>query len=411
MATNAAKAEIAGAMAAFRQGAAADARARLERLVAQSPRDPHALHALAQLDLAQGRPGAAVTLLARAAEADPAAPPLWLALARAQLAAGAGPAAEIASLDRAIALDPYLLPALLHKAQAEERRGARAAAVRLYRALARTTPSEEGLPPELRAALAHGRALIAEDDAARGAVLDGAVAAIDVPSRARAYVDAIAGRRRIYWPEPTGELFPFLPACEYFDRALFPWFAELEAATSAIRAEFLALKAGDRRFDPYVQFAPGVPVNQWAALNHSADWGAFFLWKDGARLDANCDLCPQTAAVMERLPLIDISGRGPTVMFSLLEPHTRIPAHTGTTNVRTTVHLPLVVPPGCGFRVGGETREWQEGVAWGFDDTIEHEAWNDSAAPRAILIIDAWNPYLTDAEKVVIRATTAALAG
>ena len=90
-------------------------------------------------------------------------------------------------------------------------------------------------------------------------------------------------------------------------------------------------------------------------------------------------------------------------MFSILKPRTRIPPHTGTSNTRVTVHLPLIVPPGCRFRVGADTREWREGEAWAFDDTIEHEAWNDSDQPRAILIIDAWNPLLTEAEREVVR--------
>ena len=97
-------------------------------------------------------------------------------------------------------------------------------------------------------------------------------------------------------------------------------------------------------------------------------------------------------------------------MFSILKPGAVIPPHTGVTNIRAVVHLPLVVPPGCGFRVGAETREWREGVAWAFDDTIEHEAWNRSSSPRAILIVDAWNPYLTEEEKVLLRLATEALA-
>jgi aspartyl/asparaginyl beta-hydroxylase (cupin superfamily) len=72
--------------------------------------------------------------------------------------------------------------------------------------------------------------------------------------------------------------------------------------------------------------------------------------------------------------------------------------------VRAVVHLPLVVPSDCGFRVGHETREWVEGVAWAFDDTIEHEAWNRSAEARAILIVDTWNPYLTEDERELLRA-------
>ena len=113
--------------------------------------------------------------------------------------------------------------------------------------------------------------------------------------------------------------------------------------------------------------------------------------------------CPETAALLDGLPLADHSGRAPTVFFSLLEPHTRIPPHTGVSNTRAIIHLPLMLPPGCGFRVGGETREWEIGRAWAFDDTIEHEAWNDSDQMRAILIFDVWNPHLTEEERALLR--------
>ena len=72
-----------------------------------------------------------------------------------------------------------------------------------------------------------------------------------------------------------------------------------------------------------------------------------------------------------------------------------------------TVHLPLIVPDGCGFRVGAETRVWEPGKAFVFDDTIEHEAWNDSDQPRAVLILDTWNPYLSEAEREMVTALTA----
>jgi aspartyl/asparaginyl beta-hydroxylase (cupin superfamily) len=98
-------------------------------------------------------------------------------------------------------------------------------------------------------------------------------------------------------------------------------------------------------------------------------------------------------------------------MFSILKPGAIIPPHTGVTNIRAVVHLPLVVPSNCGFRVGAESREWREGVAWAFDDTIEHEAWNGSAQPRAILIADAWNPHLCEDERILLRLATQALAG
>jgi aspartyl/asparaginyl beta-hydroxylase (cupin superfamily) len=69
--------------------------------------------------------------------------------------------------------------------------------------------------------------------------------------------------------------------------------------------------------------------------------------------------------------------------------------------------LPLVVPPGCGFRVGAEQREWVPGKALVFDDTFEHEAWNDSDTPRAVLIIDIWSPFLSVAERELVTEVTA----
>ena len=112
---------------------------------------------------------------------------------------------------------------------------------------------------------------------------------------------------------------------------------------------------------------------------------------------------------LQGAPRCEIAQHGPNAFFSILEPRTRIPPHTGVTNARLTVHLPLVVPPDCGFRVGSETREWVPGKAWVFDDSIEHEAWNNSAAPRAILIFDIWNPYLSAAERELVRAAIEAV--
>ncbi len=67
------------------------------------------------------------------------------------------------------------------------------------------------------------------------------------------------------------------------------------------------------------------------------------------------------------------------------------------------MHLPLIVPEDCRFRVGNETREWKEGKAWVFDDTIDHEAWNDSDELRVIMMIDIWNPFLSPAERDMTR--------
>ena len=175
--------------------------------------------------------------------------------------------------------------------------------------------------------------------------------------------------------------------------------------TDAIRAELAALVA-DRHpaMRPYVEMDAGTPDNKWSALDHSHDWSALYLWKYGVRDDDVCARCPETAAMLEALPRADIPGHGPTAFFSVLKPGARLPAHSGVSNIRAIVHLPLVVPPGCGFRVGGETREWKVGEAFAFDDTIEHEAWNTSDLPRSILIFDVWNPHLTKVESDLLRA-------
>ena len=161
---------------------------------------------------------------------------------------------------------------------------------------------------------------------------------------------------------------------------------------------------------PYISYEDGLPLNQWKELNHSRRWGAYFLWNEGRREEAHLERCPRTAAALRELPQVDVPGRGPTAFFSVLDARTTIPPHTGVTNTRLTVHLPLVVPEGCRFRVGGEMRGWRVGSGWVFDDTIEHEAWNDSNMPRAILIFDVWNPQLTPLERELVREATVVLA-
>ena len=123
-----------------------------------------------------------------------------------------------------------------------------------------------------------------------------------------------------------------------------------------------------------------------------------------------------TTALLARLPQPDIAGCSPNAMLSLLAPHTQIPPHVGVTNTRLVCHLPLIVPQGCTFRVGAETRHWQAGQAFVFDDSIEHEARNDSDQLRVVLIFDVWHPGLTSTEQDAVRqllgadASSAALA-
>jgi aspartyl/asparaginyl beta-hydroxylase (cupin superfamily) len=104
------------------------------------------------------------------------------------------------------------------------------------------------------------------------------------------------------------------------------------------------------------------------------------------------------------VPQPDVPGASPNAMFSLLVPNTVIPPHVGISNARLVCHLPLVVPDGCWFRVGGETRAWKRGEAFVFDDTIEHEAANPSDELRVVLIFDVWHPDLSPVEREAVAA-------
>ena len=148
-------------------------------------------------------------------------------------------------------------------------------------------------------------------------------------------------------------------------------------------------------------------MRQWKGLNHSLDWTAVHLIARGERVEANARHCPKTMALLGQLPQPELAGDAPNAMFSLLKPRTTIPPHHGIANFRLVCHVPLIVPPDCWFRVGGETRAWEVGKAFVFDDTMEHEAANDSDELRVVMIFDVWHPGLSALERSAIQAMLA----
>src|SRR6267143_3423035 len=339
-------------------------------------------------------------------------PMLWLNRARAHRELN-DQAAERDALEQALTADPRFFPALLHKARLFERQGKLKQAAYMYHAFLCCVPAGVPQPPAVRSAMEHANKVLRHNDAALEAFLqprlDEARARHDGARLERfdACFEALVGKRGMFAPQPTFMLFPRLPAIEFLDREDFPWLDAFDAAADDIRAEAraaLALAVDD--FVPYISKPAGSPVDQWQELNNSKRWSTFFLLKNGKRVEDHLERCPRTTALLEAAPLCAIPGHAPTAFFSVLAPKTRIPGHTGVTNTRFIVHLPLVVPPSCVFRVGAETRPWREGRAWVFDDTFEHEAWNDSDEPRIVLIFDVWNSFLTEAERDLVRVVT-----
>jgi aspartyl/asparaginyl beta-hydroxylase (cupin superfamily) len=381
-----------------------------EQVVAAAPQHAQALFHLGQINLQRRNAAAAQDLLERAANAAPDNPVFALNLSFAWRMIGNADG-ELAAITRSLAADPYYFPALLAKGIFFERTGEKKKAARTYKNLMIILPADSEIPETMKAPIAHARELIGENAVALNAHLETALAGIRARHAAEKQTrfdrckDVVLGRRKVYAPQPSLLHFPGLPGNEFFDRELFPWLTELESKTDAIREELNRVMREDAaEFTAYIDHPVDSPSRQWLELNHSARWSVFFLWKDGARYEINCSRCPVTAAAAEALPIVRIPNFGPTIMFSTLAPKTHIPPHSSVTNTRLVVHLPLIVPKGCRFRVGNEIREWQEGEAWIFDDTIEHEAWNDSDQTRVILMIDIWHPMLSEAERELIAA-------
>jgi aspartyl/asparaginyl beta-hydroxylase (cupin superfamily) len=390
-----------------------------DRLMARArdaaPDHPGVLNAAGMRSLMGGDAGAARPLLERAAALDPASSSLWLNLALVHRELR-DDKAERAAIDRALAADPRHFPSLLHKARLLERQGKSKQAAYLYHGFLCCVPPSAQQLPAIQSAIGHAQKVVDDNNRALEAFLEGELADARARhagaklERFQACYESLVGRRPAYAPQPTFMLFPRLPAIEFLDREDFPWLDAFEAATEEIRSEALrAFSEAADDFVPYIAKPSGAPIDQWRELNGSKRWSTYFLLRNGTRVEEHLARCPKTAELLSAAPLCDVPGHAPTAFFSVLAPRTRIPAHTGVTNTRFIVHLPLVVPPACGFRVGAERRDFREGRAWVFDDTFEHEAWNDSDEPRIILILDVWNSFLTGAERDLVATVTHAV--
>jgi aspartyl/asparaginyl beta-hydroxylase (cupin superfamily) len=323
--------------------------------------------------------------------------------------------AAFAAIQRVLTLDPRNFPALLMSATMLESMGQGAPAAIAYgRALAHAPPDQALDPPTLKA-VTRGRAVYGTytrqlGDHIRNRIADSEARCSAAERRRLAtFIDATLRLKRRFRQEPTDYYYPGLPAIEFYEREEFPWLPELESATSAIGQELVdILREEEGGFTPYIHYKEHMPLDQWRGLNNSRRWSAYHFYDHAKPIEERCRKAPATIAAVSRLPQAAVEQRSPCAMYSALAPKTRIPPHTGVANFRLVVHLPLVVPAGCRFRVGAEVREWRVGEAWVFDDTIEHEAWNDSDDPRYILICDVWSPRLSPDERAAIAGIIAA---
>jgi aspartyl/asparaginyl beta-hydroxylase (cupin superfamily) len=317
--------------------------------------------------------------------------------------------AALAAVERALALEPRNLRALIVKADQLAATGDARAASSFYRAAVNSAPPANELPAALRDELRRAEAMceryatqfeafLRDRLVARGLVEHRSTA------RFRDSLDILAGRKKVYFQEPRQYFLPGLPQIQFYERDDFPWLDRLEASTADIRAELMEILREESAFKPYVEGDARLPQTEHQGMLNNPSWSAFYLWKQGDLVPQNAARCPKTVAALADAPFAQVKNRSPSVLFSLLRAGARIPPHTGEVNTRLICHLPLIVPDHCSFRVGNETRHLVEGRAWVFDDTMEHEAWNGSERTRVILLFEIWRPELTVEERGLVSA-------
>ncbi|XP_075600119.1 aspartyl/asparaginyl beta-hydroxylase isoform X3 [Balearica regulorum gibbericeps] len=139
-------------------------------------------------------------------------------------------------------------------------------------------------------------------------------------------------------------------------------------------------------------------------LREKGDWSQFTLWQQGRKNENACKSVPKTCALLERFPEATGCRRG-QIKYSIMHPGTHVWPHTGPTNCRLRMHLGLVIPKeGCRIRCAQENRTWEEGKVLIFDDSFEHEVWQDAENYRLIFIVDVWHPELTAQQRRTLPA-------
>lgn len=307
------------------------------------------------------------------------------------------------SLDSALELDPGNLTVLLMKGDLLMGQGKKRLANHCYGIAEGIADNTPDLPADLRQAVNRVAAIRKninhEIEQHLLSNIHFSDASPEQSARFRQSLALLNGSKTIYPQKPRAYYFPELPLKQFYQTSQFEWVSQVEAATDGICQELSQLIQDEAQFLPYIRSEEQGPAGHVNPLLDKSDWSAFFLIKDGEVVEENAKRCPLTMQALESVPMPDIKGRAPMVLFSLLKPGTRIEPHHGFLNTRLICHLPLIVPDKCGLRVGNEVHHWQRGKVVAFDDSIEHEAWNNSEQNRVVLIFDIWRPELSRQER------------
>ncbi len=168
----------------------------------------------------------------------------------------------------------------------------------------------------------------------------------------------------------------------FYDKNDFPYVQKLENHFEVLKEELLNLIQMNKEESWLKTFPNYVRSEQQKA------WKVFSFIFFSMKFPSHSAMCPQTAKLVYNIPEIMSCD------YSYLKANTKILPHKGYSRMVLRCHLPLIVPKGnlCGIRVGNETRFWKEGELLIFDDSFDHEAWNNSSEDRVVLMFDIPNP-------------------
>jgi aspartate beta-hydroxylase len=361
----------------FERGELTAAAAYMQRYIAVDPANLEAYRALGVALEALGRVDEAVTVLRQAYLRQPTEPQTLLFLGAALAKAGQPDAAAAAG---------SLLEATRPEMLQLDRPGGGAAYAK--ERSARLRHALEGFYAQLRADAVE-EAKRAEPAADFSRVSGAVWRPIFAPGASE--------RRR-----PAFFYVPQLPDAPWLEPERFDWATDLEAAAPELAKEVAGSLDLDADGLPYI--GKQEESETWRSLAGRTDWSAVHFWNDALPNERALARFPKVRAALERLPLVTSGGTPVEAFLSILKPRTRIPPHFGNANHRLTVHLPLIVPAGCGVEVAGEARETRFGRLMIFDDSYEHSAWNDSEAARIVLIFEIWHPALSAAERSAVAS-------
>jgi aspartyl/asparaginyl beta-hydroxylase (cupin superfamily) len=170
----------------------------------------------------------------------------------------------------------------------------------------------------------------------------------------------------------------------FFDPDEFPWVAEIESEWKSIRKELDVLMVRREEIPNFQDVS-----RAQRALTEGDQWKTFFFYSFGHKNKQNCDRCPETVRLLNRIPGMK------TGMLSILSPRKHIRPHRGPYKGVLRYHLGLMIPGqegSCRIRVGHDVRNWREGKSLIFDDSNEHEVWNETDSHRAVLFVDFVRP-------------------